>query len=150
MTWLQPLLSALHWLGVALYAGSLVFLLLIFQSVYNRYRSYRYINNFRGEIVVLYWRLLHIAFGLIVLSGAALAGLRGKSVLQGLYGLAFSAKLALWLLQLWLVQDYLRPYLPENEANRSGTEILPDNVRPAVAVVLLLLIAVAGFGLKYL
>ena len=102
MNYLTAAFSAAHWLGVAAYTGSFVFLILVFQKTYRRYRSYKYIDNFRAEAIALYWKILHIAFLVIIVSGAALAGLGGKSVLKGLYGLIFSTKLALWLAQIYL------------------------------------------------
>lgn len=150
MIFLPQLLSAIHWLGVALYSGALFFYLLVFQRVYGRYRAYRYVDNFRGEIVMRLWRLLHVCFVLIVLSGAALAGLKGKSVLNGLYGLVFSSKLALWLLQLWLLQDSLKPFLPEYAAEEMQGRALDGDLRSSTAVLLFFLIAAGGFLLKHL
>lgn len=150
MILVSQLLSAIHWLGVALYCGSLFFFLVIFHRVYERYRSYRYVDNFRGEVVLQLWRLLHICFVLIVLSGAALAGLKGRSVLSGLYGLVFSSKLALWLLQLWLLQDLLKPFLPENYTYEAQSPVREREMRALAAVLLLFLIAAGGFLLKYL
>ncbi len=140
----------MHWLGVALYCGALFFFLIIFQRVYDRYRSYRYVDNFRGEVVLLLWKLLHVSFALIVLSGAALAGLKGRSVMTGLYGLVFSSKLALWLLQLWLMQDLLKPFLPENYSEEPQTRNREGQARSLGTVLLLFLIATGGFILKYL
>lgn len=150
MIFFPQLLSAIHWLGVALYCGALFFFLIIFHRVYDRYRSYRYVDNFRGEVVLQLWRLLHVCFVLIVLSGAALAGLKGKSVLTGLYGLVFSSKLALWLLQLWLLQDLLKPFLPENFTDEPQSPARERETRSLAAVLLLFLIAAGGFLLKYL
>lgn len=87
---------------------------------------------------------------MIVLSGAALAGLKGKSVLTGLYGLVFSSKLALWLLQLWLLQDLLKPFLPENYSEETKAQPRELEMRALGAVLLLFLIAAGGFILKYL
>lgn len=150
MSLLPQLLSAIHWLGVALYCGALFFFIIIFQKVYYRYRSYRYVDNFRGEVVQQLWRLLNVCFVLIVLSGAALAGLKGKSVLTGLYGLVFSSKLALWLLQLWLMQELLKPFLPENYSDEPRAYLREGETRALAAVLLLFLIAAGGFLLKYL
>jgi hypothetical protein len=150
LIFLPQLLSAIHWLGVALYCGALFFFLIIFQRVYDRYRSYRYVDNFRGEVVQQLWRLLNVCFVLIVLSGAALAGLKGKSVLTGLYGLVFSSKLALWLLQLWLMQELLKPFLPENYSDEPRAHLREGETRSLAAVLLLFLIAAGGFLLKYL
>lgn len=127
-----------------------MFFLIIFQRVYDRYKSYRYVDNFRGEVVLQLWRLLHVCFVLIVLSGAALAGLKGRSVLNGLYGLVFSSKLALWLLQLWLLQDLLKPFLLESYTEEARARRPEAEVRSLGAVLLLLLIAAGGFLLKYL
>lgn len=150
MTWLAPLLSALHWLGVAVYFGTLLFFLLIFNRTYERYRAYRYVDNFRGEVVAHLWKLLHIAFALIVVSGAALAGLNGKPVLKGIYGLVFSSKLALWLLQLYLLMDLLKPFLPENYTDDTAPRAADRRLRSHAAVLLLFLIAAGGFILKFL
>ncbi|HMV35198.1 MAG TPA: hypothetical protein PKM44_00720 [Turneriella sp.] len=150
MTYFPQLLSAFHWLGVALYCGALFFFIIIFQRVYERYRAYRYVDNFRGEVVLQLWRLLHVCFVVIVLSGAALAGLKGKSVLTGLYGLVFSSKLALWLLQLWLLQDLLKPFLTENYTEEPQARSREWEARSLGAVLLLFLIAAGGFLLKYL
>lgn len=150
MTWLGPLVSALHWLGVSIYFGALLFFLLIFNRTYERYRAYRYVDNFRGEVVAHLWKLLHIAFVLIVVSGSALAGLNGKSVLKGIYGLIFSSKLALWLLQLYLLMDLLKPFLPENYTDDSAIRSADRQLRSHAAVLLLFLIAAAGFILKFL
>jgi hypothetical protein len=150
LTFLPQLLSAVHWLGVALYCGALFFFIIIFQRAYERYRAYRYVDNFRGEIVLQLWKLLHVCFALIVLSGAALAGLKGRSVLNGLYGLVFSSKLALWLLQLWLLQDLLKPFLPENYTGEPQARSGEYQTRSLAAVLLLFLIAAGGFVLKHL
>lgn len=107
-------------------------------------------DNFRGEVVQQLWRLLNVCFVLIVLSGAALAGLKGKSVLTGLYGLVFSSKLALWLLQLWLMQELLKPFLPENYSDEPRAQLREGETRALAAVLLLFLIAAGGFLLKYL
>lgn len=150
MNYLTAAFSAAHWLGVAAYTGSFVFLILVFQKTYRRYRSYKYIDNFRAEAIALYWKILHIAFLVIIVSGAALAGLGGKSVLKGLYGLIFSTKLALWLAQIYLAQDLLKPFTPEATAeNDSGEKAANEARRSSAVLVLLLLIAVCGFVLKY-
>lgn len=121
------------------------------QPVYRKYRQYTYIDNFRAEIVIVYWKMLNILFLLIVASGAALTGLRGKSPLSGLYGLVFSAKLALWLMQLYLSQHYLRPFMPENAVPAGDALGLPQLAPPAwLPLGLLFLIFVLGFALKYL
>lgn len=151
LEWVPVVLTAAHWLGVAVYFGSLVFLLLIFQRVYGRYRSYKYVDNFRGEIITLYWKFLHASFIVIVISGAALAGLKGKSVIRGFYGLAFSAKLALWLVQIYFTQETLKPFNPEVEHATSGKQDLPPaGASPVLIVSLLLLISLCGFALKVL
>ena len=150
MNYLTATFSAVHWLGVAVYTGSLVFLILVFQKTYRRYRSYKYIDNFRAEAIGLYWKILHLAFLAIIVSGAALAGMGGKSVLKGLYGLLFSAKLALWLVQIYLSQDLLKPFTPEINADGESSENPGTEAQRHYAVlVLLLLIAVCGFMLKY-
>lgn len=150
MTAAALLLSALHWLGVALYTGSLVFHLIIFQSIYERYRMYRYVDNFRGEVVLLFWKLLHVAFFLIVLTGVALAGLKGKSTVTGTYGLVFSSKLALWLLQLWLLQEPLKPFMLADESEKTENRALPGRARSWLIVFLLFLIFTGGFILKHI
>jgi hypothetical protein len=150
LNYLTAAFSAAHWLGVAAYTGSFVFLILVFQKTYRRYRSYKYIDNFRAEAIALYWKILHIAFLVIIISGAALAGLGGKSVLKGLYGLIFSTKLALWLAQIYLSQDLLKPFTPEVTAESDSSEKTANEAKRSSAVlVLLLLIAVCGFVLKY-
>ena len=149
--WVPVFLTAAHWLGVAVYFGSLVFLLLIFQRIYGRYRSYKYVDNFRGEIITLYWKFLHVSFIVIVVSGAALAGLKGKSVIKGLYGLVFSAKLVLWLVQIYFTQETLKPFTPEVEHAYPDKELpQPRAVAPVFIVSLLLLISLCGFVLKLL
>ncbi len=149
--WVPVVFTAAHWLGVAVYFGSLVFLLLIFQRIYGRYRSYKYVDNFRGEIIILYWKFLHGAFIVIVISGAALAGLKGKSVLKGFYGLVFSAKLVLWLVQIYLTQETLKPFTPEVEHTYPEKELpQPRVVSPVFIISLLLLISLCGFALKVL
>ncbi|MBN8219790.1 MAG: hypothetical protein J0L53_02650 [Spirochaetes bacterium] len=151
LEWVPVIFRAAHWLGVAVYFGSLLFLLVIFQRVYGRYRSYKYVDNFRGEIISLYWRFLHGAFILIVISGAALAGLKGKSVIRGLYGLVFSAKLVLWLVQIYLTQETLKPFTPEVEhAYPEKQGLAPRAVSPILIVSLLLLISLCGFALQLL
>jgi len=150
LNYLTAAFSAAHWLGVAAYTGSFVFLILVFQKTYHRYRSYKYIDNFRAEAIALYWKILHIAFLVIIVSGAALAGLGGKSVLKGLYGLIFSTKLALWLAQIYLAQDLLKPFTPEASAESDSSERAASEAKRSSAVlVLLLLIAACGFVLKY-
>lgn len=134
---------------MALYFGSLVFLLFILEPVYKRYKAYRYIDNFRGEIITLYWRLLHVAFFLIVVSGALLVGFKGKPILQGAYGFVFSAKMALWLLQLYLTQSYLKPFILQTSEPDKETTAATDKLYPVGILFILLLIAVAGFALKY-
>jgi hypothetical protein len=126
-------------------------LLIIVHPVYEKYRQYTYIDNFRAEIISNYWKLLNGTFLLIVVSGAALAGLRGRSPLAGLYGLAFSAKLALWLVQLYLSQQYLRPFIAETNAPGRDAMGLPQIAPPMwLPLGLLFLIFVLGFSLKYL
>jgi len=147
---LQAAFSAVHWLGVAVYTGSLIFLFLIFQKTYDRYRSYKYVDNFRAEILQLYWRLLHVAFLLILVSGAVLAGMKGRSVLSGLYGLVFSAKLALWLLQIYLSQYMLKPFHIETSNDADSRRVKEVQAHPYLIVALLLLIPLCGFVLKYL
>lgn len=142
--------SAAHWIGVGTYLGSLVFLLLVFQRVYGKYRDYKYIDNFRAEIVVAYWKFLHGAFILILISGAALAGLRGKSVLSGTFGLFFSTKLVLWVVQIYLTQEYLKPFIPEIRGNELAPKPAAGTSRPLIIIVLLLLISLCGFTLKQL
>ncbi len=150
MNYLTAAFSAAHWLGVAAYTGSFVFLILVFQKTYRRYRSYKYIDNFRAEAIALYWKILHIAFLVIIVSGAALAGLGGKSVLKGLYGLIFSTKLALWLAQIYLAQDLLKPFTPEaSPASDNSEKEAGEAKRSSAVLVLLLLIAACGFVLKY-
>lgn len=142
--------SALHWLSVAVYAGSLFFLLVIFQRTYGRYKAYRYVDNFRAEIIYLYWRFLNIAFVVILASGAALAGLKGRSVLAGTYGLIFSLKLVLWLVQIYVTQSFLKPFNPEVHSPEPRVELRSREIHPIIILVLLLLIALCGFFLKYL
>lgn len=151
LEWVPVFLAAAHWLGIAIYFGSLLFLLLIFQKVYGRYRSYKYVDNFRAEIITLYWKFLHVAFIVIVVSGAGLAGLKGKSVIRGLYGLVFSTKLVLWLVQIYFTQETLKPFTVEVEhatPEKPASEV--KSISPALLVTLLLLIALAGFALKFL
>lgn len=109
---------------------------------------YRYVDNFRGEVVLLFWKLLHVSFLLIVLTGIALAGLKGKSTVTGTYGLVFSSKLALWLLQLWLLQEPLKPFILTDESEKAGPRALPRRVRSWLIVFLLFLIFAGGFILK--
>lgn len=142
--------SAAHWIGVGSYLGSLLFLLLIFQRVYGRYRDYKYIDNFRAEIILIYWRFLHVAFFLILISGAVLAGLRGKSVLSGTFGLIFSTKLVLWVVQIYLTQEYLKPFIPEIQDNTLQPKPAEDKYRRLIVFALLLLISLCGFVLKHL
>lgn len=142
--------AAAHWIGVGAYLGSLVFLLLIFQRVYGRYRDYKYIDNFRAEIVLIYWKFLHVSFIVILVSGAALAGLRGRSVLSGTYGLIFSTKLVLWVLQIYLAQEYLKPFIPQVPEYELPAKPNRGNSRPIAIIVLLLLISLCGFALKHL
>lgn len=149
MNYLTAAFSAVHWLGVAVYTGSFVFLILVFQKTYNRYRSYKYVDNFRAEAIALYWKILHVAFLAIIISGAALAGMGGKSVLRGLYGLLFSAKLALWLAQIYLSQNLLKLFTPEVNLNESSEKPGSEAQRHYAIMVLLLLIAACGFLLKY-
>lgn len=151
MTWAPVVLTAAHWLGVSVYFGSLLFLLVIFQRVYGRYRSYKFVDNFRAEIITLYWKFLHIAFIVIVVSGVLLAGLKGKSVLRGFYGLVFSAKLALWLVQIYFTQETLKPFIPEAvEAQPGQPGATPRPASAVLIITLLFLIAVCGFTLKVL
>lgn len=150
MSFIQTALTALHWLGVAVYFGSFVFLIVIFQNIYRRYQSYKYVDNFRAEVITLYWKFLHGSFALIVVSGAGLTGLAGKSVLHGVYGLMFSAKLALWLVQIYLSQELLKPFAPELHASDKAELPRESGPRDYAVVVLLLLIALAGFSLKFL
>lgn len=125
--------------------------MLILHPVYLKYRQYTYIDNFRAEIISLYWKMLNGIFLAIVISGAALAGLKGRSPLAGLYGLVFSAKLALWLMQLYLSQQYLRPFIVENQPSARDAMGLPQLVPPLwLPLGLLFLIFVLGFSLKYL
>ncbi len=150
MNYLTAAFSAVHWLGVAVYAGSFVFLVLVFQKTYRRYRSYKYVDNFRAESIAAYWKILHIAFLAIIVSGAVLAGMAGKSVLRGLYGLLFSAKLALWLLRIYLSQDLLKPFAPEvTLETESPDKAASEAQRHYSVLILLLLIAACGFLLKY-
>lgn len=148
MEWARVIITAAHWLGVALYFGSLFFLIIIFQKVYGRYRSYKYVDNFRAEIITLYWKFLHIAFAVIVVSGAILTGLGGRSVLRGYYGLVFSTKLALWLAQIYFTQETLKPFIAEVEAGTPQVASRP--VPPAALITLLFLISLCGFTLKLL
>lgn len=134
-----------------MYIGSFTFLLLIVHRVYQKYRQYTYIDNFRAEIISHYWKLLNAVFLVIVLSGAALAGLKGRSPLTGVYGLVFSSKLALWLLQLYLSQHYLRPFIVDNTSAGKDVMGLPQPASPTwLPVTLLFLIFILGFSLKYL
>ncbi|MCS6972067.1 MAG: hypothetical protein NZL89_03500 [Leptospiraceae bacterium] len=149
MNFIPQLLAALHWLGVAFYSGSLIFFLAIFERVYHKYRAYRYVDNFRAEVVVLLWKLLNFSFVVIVLSGVAMAGLRGKPVLRGLYGLFFSAKLALWLLQLWLLQDVLKPFLVENYTEDATAAERQRRTRSWLALVLLFMLLGLGMALRW-
>lgn len=142
--------AAAHWLGAGAYLGSLVFLLLIFQRVYGRYRDYKYIDNFRAEIVLIYWKFLHVAFVLLLVSGAVLAGLRGRSVLSGTFGLVFSTKLVLWVLQIYMTQEYLKPFIPQIPEYELRPRPTAGNSRPVIIIVLLLLISLCGFILKHL
>jgi uncharacterized membrane protein len=151
MDWAPVVLTAAHWLGVAVYFGSLLFLLVIFQRVYGRYRSYKYVDNFRAEIITLYWKFLHAAFIITVVSGALLAGLKGKSVLRGFYGLVFSTKLVLWLVQIYLTQETLKPFIPEaEEGNPEKQSVERRSMQPILIIALLFLIALCGFALKVL
>ncbi|HRP70468.1 MAG TPA: hypothetical protein PLY93_13130 [Turneriella sp.] len=143
--------QALHWFGVALYVGSLLFLLFIFQKVYQRYRAYKYVDNFRAEVITLYWRYLHIAFLVIISSGTALALAKGKSVIQGAYGMVFSAKLALWLVQIYFTQETLKPFVVDVESDEQPhTNTQPRVISPLFIFLLLMLISSAGFALKFL
>lgn len=124
---------------------------MIFQKVYSRYRSYKYVDNFRAEIITLYWQFLHIAFIVIVISGVGLAGLKGKSVIRGMYGLVFSTKLVLWLVQIYFTQETLKPFTVEVEQGAlEKAPVEAKSASPALLVTLLLLIALAGFALKLL
>lgn len=108
-------------------------------------------DNFRAEIITLYWKFLHVAFIVIVISGVGLAGLKGKSVIRGVYGLVFSGKLVLWLVQIYFTQETLKPFVVEVEQptlEKNYDDL--KSVSPALLVTLLLLIALAGFALKLL
>ncbi len=99
---------------------------------------------------MLYWRLLNAMVIILLTSGAVLTGLRGKSPLTGAYGLAFSTKLALWLMQLYLSQQYLRPFTPEAPAfSRDSTNPTNPPVPAWLPVALLFLIFLCAFALKY-
>jgi hypothetical protein len=124
---------------------------LIIEPVYRKYRKYNYVDNFRAEVVLLHWQFLNASVIALLVSGAVLTGLRGKSPLNGFYGLAFSSKLALWLLQLYLSQQFLRPFTPEVPAFSRDPEGSSGQTTPAwVLVALLFLIFFSGFVLKYL
>jgi len=149
-TWVPAIFRALHWLGSAVYIGSLLFLFFIFQKVYKRYNAYKYVDNFRAEVITLYWKYLNAAFLVIVVSGAALTVSNGKSILQGMYGLFFSTKLLLWLVQIYFTQETLKPFIVHIETNDIPlTSTAPRTTSPIVIFLLLMLIASLGFALKY-
>jgi hypothetical protein len=147
----QAVLQAIHWLGVGLYIGSFAFLTIIFHRIYWRYKSYKFVDNFRAEVIQSYWKFLHIAFAAILVSGVGLAGLRGKSILSGTYGLVFSTKLVLWLVQIYLSQEALKPFLTSTQGGDDKAQPEKEGVPYALfTLVLLLLISLSGFVLKYL
>ena len=109
MATLSIALKIIHAVGGVIYVGSLIFLLLVFQPVYERYREYRFIENFRMEVVGRFFWLYHAGFIILLISGTGLAILSGQSPLYGRFGLVFSTKLALWFLQIFLTGDLLKP-----------------------------------------
>lgn len=149
--WPLTIFRAAHFLSAAVYIGCFIFLLVVFERVYRKYQDYQYVDNFRAEVIRLCWQILHVSFLFIVLSGAALAGLKGKSVVHGFYGLTFSTKLALWLLQIYLSQEILRPYPQRADFSEPhDPSRLGPRVRAWLVVSLLLLISLCGFLLTYI
>ena len=146
MATLSVALKFIHAVGGVIYIGSLLFLFVVFQPVFERYREYRFVENFRMEIISRFLWLYHIGFVLLLLSGTGLAVLSGQSPLHGRFSILFSTKLALWFLQIFLTGDLLKP------AQEDPTTIHPttrnESLRIQIIFVLLFTIMILGFFLQ--